>query len=84
MQSIAKKGKFPLLIKEIILGEVDLRMSVAQFGAMLAILNSLCKNLYSALCCETKWINLSDAILDFGVHSHLSKCLLRIQKTQKI
>ncbi len=43
------------------------------------------------LCCEMKWINLTIAILDFGVRlyggselsKHLSKCLLRMQKTPK-
>ncbi len=51
-------------------------------------MNSVCKDLYSALCCETKWVNLSNSILDFGVHfygcSELSKCLLRMWKMQKI
>ncbi len=56
-------------------------MSVAQFDALLAILtisvNSVCKDIYGALCCETKWMNLTIAILDFGVRlygsSELSK-----------
>ncbi len=55
-------------------------------------MNSVCKDLYSDLCCETKWINLSGAILDFGVCfyggsellKHLSKCLLQMRKMQKI
>ncbi len=51
-------------------------------------MNSVCKDLYSALCCETKWMNLTIAILDFDggseLSKHLSKCLLRMRKTQKI
>ncbi len=47
-------------------------MSVAQFDAFLAILDNFCElgvqgSIYSALCCETKWMNLTIAILDFGV-----------------
>ncbi len=54
-------------------------MSVAQLDALLAILephikkrphitvNSVCKDFYSALCCETKRMNLTIAILDFGI-----------------
>ncbi len=76
---------------------------MAQFDALLAILephikrrppisvNSVCKDQYSALCCETKWMNLTIAILDFGVRfyggsersKYLSKCLPRMRKTQK-
>lgn len=43
------------------------------------------------LCCETMWINLSDASLDFDVactvavmSKHHSKCLLQMWKMQKI
>ncbi len=54
--------------------------------------NSVCKNLHSALCYETKWMNLTIAILDFGIRLYggselskqLSKCLLQVRKTQKI
>ncbi len=46
--------------------------------------NSVCKDLYGALWCETKWMNLTTAILDFAVclyggselSKHLSKCLI--------
>ncbi len=49
-------------------------------------------SLYSALCCEMKLMNLTIAILDVGVRlyggselsKHLSKCLPRMRKTQKI
>ncbi len=78
-------------------------MSVAQFDALLAILEphikkttNFCKlgvqgSIYRALCCEIKWINLTIAILDFGVRlyggselsKHLSKCLLRMRKMHK-
>ncbi len=78
---------------------------MAQFDALLAILEphikmkttNFCElsvqgSIYSALCCETKWMNLIVAILDFGVRlyggselsKHLSKCLLRMRKTKKI
>ncbi len=83
---------------------------MAQFDALLAILQphikktttNFCKlslqgSIYSALCCETKWMNLTIAILDFGVRlyggsglsKHLSKCLprmniLKIPKKLKI
>ncbi len=53
---------------------------MAQFDALLAILEphiktkttnfcelSLQGSIYSDLCCETKWMNLTIAILDFGV-----------------
>ncbi len=53
---------------------------MAQFDALLAILEphikkkttNFCEvsvqgSIYSALCCETKWMNLTIAILDFGV-----------------
>ncbi len=77
---------------------------MAQCDALLAILEphikkkttnfcELCVqgSIYSALCCETKWMNLTSAILDFGVcfygdselSKHLSKCLPRMRKTQK-
>ncbi len=59
--------------------KVYFRMSVAQFDTLLAILEphikkkttNFCElnvqgSIYSALCCETKWINLTIAILDFG------------------
>ncbi len=54
--------------------------------------NSVCKDVYSALCCEMKWMNLTIANLDFGIHlyggsellKHLSKCLQRMRKTLKI
>ncbi len=50
-----------------------------------------CARIYSALCCDMKWMNLTIAILDFGVclyggselSKHLSQCLLRKQKTKK-
>ncbi len=81
--------------------KVYFRTSVAQFDALLAILEphikkkttNFCElsvqgSIYSALCCETKWINLTIAILHFGVRfyggSELSKCLPRMRKTQKI
>ncbi len=49
-------------------------------------------SIYSALCCEMKWMNLTITILDFGVclyggselSKHLSKCLPQMQKPQKI
>ncbi len=53
---------------------------MSQFDALLAILEpqikkkttNLCElsvqgSIYSALCCETKWMNLTITILDFGV-----------------
>ncbi len=52
---------------------------MAQFDALLAILepeikkkttnfgDPVRKDPYGALCCETKWMNLTIAILDFGV-----------------
>ncbi len=78
---------------------------MAQFDALLAILEphikkkttNFCElsvqvSIYSALCCEMKWMNLTIAILDFGVHlnggcelsKHLSKCLPQMRKTQKM
>ncbi len=78
---------------------------MAQFDDLLAILEphikkkttNFCElsvqgSIYSALCCETKWMNLTIAILDFGVRlyggsellKHLSKCLLGMRKMQKI
>ncbi len=77
---------------------------MAQFDALLAILEphikkkttNFCElsvqgSIYSALCCETKWMNLTIAILDFGVRfyggselsKHLSKCLPRMRKNAK-
>ncbi len=77
---------------------------MAQFDALLAILEphikkkttSFCElsvkgSIYSASCCETKWMNLTIAIPDFGVRlyrgselsKHLSKCLLQIRKIQQ-
>ncbi len=60
--------------------KVYFRMSVAQFDALLAILGphikkkttNFCElsvqgSIYSALCCETTWMNLTIAILEFGV-----------------
>ncbi len=55
-------------------------------------MNSVCKDFYSALCCEMKWTNLTITILDFGVRlyggselsKYLSKCLPRMRKTQKL
>ncbi len=101
--------RFPLLIKEQRdyhgWFKVYFRTSVAQFDALLAILEPHIKkkttdfcelsvqgSIYSVLCCEMKWMNLTIAILDFGVclyggselSKHLSKCLLRMRKTQKI
>ncbi len=78
-------------------------MSVSQFDALLVIephikkkTTNFCElsvqgSIYSALCCETKWMNLTIAIPDFGVRwyggselsKHLSKCLLRMRKTEK-
>ncbi len=78
---------------------------MAQFDAFLVILEpdikkktthfcerSVQGSIYSALCCETKWMNLTILILDFGVRlyggselsKHLSKFLPRMRKTQKI
>ncbi len=78
-------------------------MSVAQFDALLAILGphikkkttNFCElgvqgSIYSALCCETKWMNLTIAILEFGVRlnggselsKHLSKWLQRMQEIE--
>ncbi len=65
---------------------------MAQFDALLTILElhiikkttSFCElsvqgSVYSALCCETKWMNLTITSLDFGIHlyggSELSKHL---------
>ncbi len=74
-------------------------MSVGQFDALLAILETnikyttnfreLCvQAANSALCYKTKWINMSDGILNFAVRmyggfelsKYLSKCLLRMWK----
>ncbi len=59
---------------------VYFRMSVAQCDALLVILETHIKkkttnfcelsvqgSIYSALCCETKWMNLTIAILDFAI-----------------
>ncbi len=80
-------------------------MSASQFDALLTILEphikmkttSFCElsvqgSIYSALCCEMKWMNLTIAILDFGdrlyggskLSKHLSKCLPWMRKTQQI
>ncbi len=102
-------GEFPLLIKEQRDDhgrfKVYFRMSVAQFDALVVILEphikkkttNFCElsvqgSKYNDLCCEMKWMNLTIAILDFGVRlygdselsKHLSKCLLRMRKTEKI
>ncbi len=72
-------------------------MSVGQFDALLAILETNIKNTTnfhelcvqaanSALCYKTKWINMSDGILNFAIRmyggfelsKYLSKCLLRM------
>ncbi len=84
--------------------KVYFRMSVAQFDGLLAILEprikkkttSFCElsvqgSIYIASCCEMKWMNLTIAILDFGIRlyrgseqsKHLSKCLLQMRKKQK-
>ncbi len=71
-------------------------MSVARFDALLAILEPHIKkttnfsklgvqgSIYSALCCEIKWMNLTIAILDFAVRlyggSELSKRLSKCEK----
>ncbi len=75
-----------------------------QFDALLAILEphikrkttSFCElsvqGSICALCCEMKWMNLTIAILDFGVRlyggsersKHLSTCLPWMRKMQKI
>ncbi len=55
-------------------------------------MNTVCKDLYGALFSEMKWMNLTFAFLDFGVQlyggselsKHLSKCLLRMRKIQKV
>ncbi len=60
--------------------KVYFRTSVSQFDALLVILEphikkkttNFCElsvqgSIYSALCCETKWMNLTITILDFGV-----------------
>ncbi len=83
--------------------KVYFRMSVGQFDALLAILEphikkkttNFCElsvqgSIYSALCCETKWMNLTIGILDFGVRlyggselsKHFSKCLLWMRKNE--
>ncbi len=76
---------------------------MAQFDALLAILEphitrkttSFCElsvqGSLCALCCEMKWMNLTIAILDFGVclygsselSKHLSKCSLQMRKKKK-
>ncbi len=84
-------GEFPLLIKEQrdYHGQfkVYFRMSVAVNFCEFSVQGSI----YSTLCCETKWMNLAIAILDFSVHlyggselsKHLSKYLLRMRKMEK-
>ncbi len=83
--------------------KVYFRMSVAQFDALQVILEphikrkttNVCElrvqgSIFSALCCE-KLMNLTIAILDFGVRlygdselsKHLSKCLLMMRKKKK-
>ncbi len=85
--------------------KVYFSMSVSQFDALLVIIEphikkkttNFCElsvqgSIYSALCCETKWMNLTIATLDFGVRlyggseqsKHLSNCLLRMRKTEII
>ncbi len=75
-------------------------MYVAQFDALLAILEphvkkkttNFCEvgvqgSIHSALCCETTWMNFTIASLDFGGSErskHLSKCLPRMRKIEKI
>ncbi len=71
---------------------------MAQFDALLAIIEPHIKkkttnycelseqeSIYSALCCEMKWMNLTIAILDFGVRlyggSELSKTPLKMLAT---
>ncbi len=79
-------------------------MSV-RFDALLAILEMHIKRktsnfcelgvqgpIYSALCCEVKWMNLTIVIQDFGVRLHggfelskrLSKCFPRMRKMQRL
>ncbi len=75
---------------------------MAPFDVLLAILEphikkttNFCElgvqgSIYNALCCEMKWMNLTIAILDFGVRlyggselsKHLSKCLPQMQKIE--
>ncbi len=77
---------------------------MAQFDVLLEILElhikwttNFCElsvqgSIYSALCCKTKWMNLTIAILDVSVHlyggselsKHLSKCVPQMRKTQII
>ncbi len=78
---------------------------MAQFDAFLVILEPHIKkktthfcelsvqgSIYRGLCCETKRMNLTIVILDFGVRLYAlalsclntSKCLPRMRKTQKI
>ncbi len=79
---------------------------MSQFDALLVILEphikkkttNFCElsvqgSIYSALCCETKWMNLTIVVvLDFGVRlyggselsKHFSKYLPRRRKTPKI
>ncbi len=71
---------------------------MAQFDALLAILEphiikkttgfcelSVQGSVYSALCCEMEWMNLTITSLDFGIQlsKHLSKCLLTDAKNAK-
>ncbi len=96
-----KDGEFHLLIKEQrdYLGwfKVYFRMSVAQFYALLAILESHIKRKNTSFCelsvqcalfCEMKRMNLTIAILHFGdtvalnLAKHFLKCLPRMQKKE--
>ncbi len=102
-----EEGEFPFLLRSsgIITGDSKFTSGRQWLSLMLAILEPHIKNkttnfcelsvqgsIYSALCCEMKWMNLTIAILDFGVRlyggselsKHLSKCLPRMRKTQKI
>ncbi len=48
-------------------------------------MNSVCKDVYGAFCCETKLMNLTIAILDFGVHLYSGSELKKTDaKTGKI
>ncbi len=90
-------GEFPLHIKDqrdYHSGfKVYFRMSVAQFDALLAILEPHIKRKTTNFCelSVMKWMNLTIAILDFDVRlysgselsKHFSKCLPRMQKNAK-
>ncbi len=90
-------GEFPLHIKDqrdYHSGfKVYFRMSVAQFDALLAILEPHIKRKTTNFCelSVMKWMNLTIAILDFDVRlysgselSKHSKCLPRMRKKEKI